>query len=65
MVKYFCDKNDLGLYITTDAGGISNRAGFPDSLTDKYFGEEKIKIEPETTFHPNYNYVVEDAVNVK
>jgi len=64
-VKDFCDKNDLGLYITTDAGGISNRAGFPDYLTDKYFGEETVKIEPETEFHPSYHYVVRSAVNVE
>jgi len=64
-VKDFCDKNDLGLYITTDAGGISNRAGFPDYLTDKYFGEEMVKVEPETEFHPYYHYVVSSAVNVK
>ncbi|MCD6549337.1 hypothetical protein J7K41_01340, partial [Candidatus Micrarchaeota archaeon] len=64
-IKDFCKKNDLGLYITTDAGGISNRAGFSDYLRDKYFGDEKIKVKPKTTFHPDYHYVVRSAVNVK
>ena len=61
-VKEFCDKNNFELYITDQAGGISNRSGFANRLRN-YFSNEWVDIK-ETTFHPSYNYRVRRATKV-
>ncbi|MCK4319266.1 hypothetical protein KAW38_01705 [Candidatus Micrarchaeota archaeon] len=63
-IKDFSEKNRLGLYITREAGGISNRAGFGEYLEKEYFGTKEVSFKS-STFHPSNNYKVENAVEVK
>ena len=64
-IKDFAEKNDLSLYISDKAGGISNRKGFSEYLHANYFGKEEINVEPPTQFHPTFKYKVRTAVNLK
>ena len=58
----YCKKNNLKLYASTEAGGLSNRTGFEKYIMGKYFkGGKKVEIKP-ITLHPIYKYKVKTAV---
>lgn len=63
-VHGFAKENNFELYITNEAGGLSNRAGFEEYIINNYRTTASEQVKDKTgrkvklQFHPNYEYEV-------